>query len=799
MKFFNLFLVSGLALTIVACDTKRNPYFSDDNAQFYVGDIKDDKLEEKTDEAGAVYGARIAFVACLKTLAGSGIPPRVKFEVHAGKDIITATTNKDGCIEWTEDHEFEPIQDERNLRLVRTFVSRNDYSGRVQQTIYWNMSTNKIVNDISTKTPPQGVEDPIEQSFTMRDAHVTVQSLAAGNTVLNSNGGQTVTPKSSTSLVLSSINLTRVKMSQDPFKIDRNLTLHVQHTYEVSASPKFFIKTFKNARSAVALPGGKYKLTLVFMDDPGFDLKNLPRELNKYKTADSLNSAQTNEGKSLKTATELMISKKEIKPDQPLSEADRKKILTTVMLRHVHSTAQFIADKAAAHDQIIEHIDLQLKKLASLDVRSVLAISVENVSTGQKQKLKGHGTGYINNLIEGGNVTLFESPIEADLIYSAYTLQRIQMENMRPLDLYLQASTIELKERALAPLDTKDLSEIRDSSFKGIYPFSKELENFLANNLDAARKYIFLRALCTKMFSSEQLKSIDTVKHAFQHQNRQGWIDKCAYTRMKYFHVEVLDFVESVDDAKVSKVGKSEPETITISTSFSMDESKGQSSSNSHDHWSIVLGNFLIDGVIETATAVSPFGGKLLGTGISYAKGFIPLSVGGDWYWASSQSRSKNQSASISRGSSESLLIDINTYKITTEARRCAIISYEPWVSEYFSTKENIKLRKGFITCAAKTIRPTYNEKYYVVTQDCSEKNGMTDCTSDEETKLRVILRGEQVYNQFTQMMVNKNTSVLLNPMQPDVLVKQRTEWKNLMDAATTSQIFPGALAPVMN
>lgn len=802
MKFFNLFLVSGLAFSIAACDTKRNPYFSDDNAQFYVGSIKDDKVEEKTDEAGAIYGAKITFVACLKTLAGGGIPPRVKFEVQAGNDSIVSKTNKDGCIEWTEDHSFEPNQYERNLKLIRTFVSRNDYVGKVQHIIYWNNKSNKITTDIDTKTPPRGVEDPIEQTFTMGDAHITKQN--ADTLTTSQDGQQGVSQKNSTRLVLSGISLTRVKMNQEtPFKVDRNLTLHAQHTYQVSATPKFYVKTFNNANEEVNLPGGKYKLTLVFMDDPGIDLEKLSQELNVHKTASSFNNAQSSEGKKLKLATELMLSKKELNPDQQLSDADKKKILTTVLLRHVHSTVQFIADKTAEND-IEKYIDLQLKKLASLDVRTVLAVTVENISTGQKQKLKGHGVGYINSLLDAGAVTLFQSPIEADQLYNAYTVQRIQMDNLRPLDMYLQASTLQLKERALAPLDMKDLTkvEIRQAQFVGGYPFNAEFEAFLANKMDQPRKATFLRALCVKMLSVDQLKSIDTPSNAFRSNDRKGLIEKCMFkqlTNFKYYNVDVFDFVESVDDAKVSKVGKSVTETISVSRGFSLSESSSQSSSSSHDDWALFFGNLLIDGAIGTVSATNPIVGKALEIGVKAVKSLIPVSLGGEWYWASSAERSKSQTASISRGSAENLSINIDTYKITAETKRCAVITYEPWLIKYFAEQEKVQVRKGFIACAAKTIRPTYTEKYYMVTQECSEKNGTTDCASDEENKLRIMMRGEPVYQQFNEMMVNTKLNILLDPIQPDALEKQRTEWKSLMDAALMSQVFPGAFIPVMN
>ena len=815
MKFFNLFLVSGLALTIVACDTKRNPYFSDDNAQFYVGSIKDDKVEEKADDAGAIYGARITFVACLKTLAGGGIPPRVRFEVQAGQDSIVSTTNKDGCIEWTEEHEFEPNQYERNLRLIRTFVSKNDYSGKVQHTIYWNNKSNKITSDIDTKTPPRGVEDPIEQSFTMGEAHLTKQNTAGA---VQGEDPMTSTPdgqaqKSSTRLVLSSINLTRVKMSQEtPFKISRHLDLLAQHTYQVGAAPKFYVKTFKNANEEVNLPGGKYKITLVFMDDPGIDLEKLSSELNQYKTAGSLSQAISKESEKLKKATEVMISNKEISVDKSLTDSDKKKILTTAMLEHVHSTAQFIADKTAEHE-IKKYIDLQLKKLASLDVRSVLAVTVENVSTGQKQKLKGHGLGYINNLIDAGEVTLFQSPIEADQLYNAYTIERIQRENRSPLDLYLNNSRLALKERALVPMDLNNLSEtdLQQNLFPTSYPFNKELEGFLSNTLDKNRKTMFMRALCVKMFSTEQTKVLDVTKNIPFGQNRQSWIDNCLFNQriqMKYFDVQFFDFVESVDNSKVVKSGKSVSEKIEISRGFELNHSETQS--GSVDHWSAILANYATDKVLGLAAGLSPVPGTA--AALNYAKNYFPVVLGNDWYWAHTMQKSKSQQVGISRSSSESLSVNIDTYKINVETRRCAKVTYEPWVEKRFESALNIKLRQGFIACSTKPAVRQYTERFYMVTQQCSEANGTTDCASGEENGLRIMLRGEHIYRQFNQIMVDSNLRILLDPMGPeilkkkpdvwngDVLEKQRNDWiRDLTgETAKIKQVFPGTLIPTI-
>ena len=826
MKFFNLLVLSALSTTLlISCDTKRSPYVGDEDAQFFIGSVdgktetKHRNSEKKPDQT------QITFTACLKTLAGGGIPNGLSFDIQTGSEKQSSKTNQDGCITWIEIHRFNPAVYERNLRLTRTIQSRNDYAGKRSLTIYWNPRTNALANNLQNDLVPVRTEDPVENTFRMSDATLTKQSKAGeisstDGTVSSSDGtgipGQDVEVEGTnpnelqTRLVLSSIELTHVKLNQEaPFKVDKNLTLYSQHTYQVSAAPKYYVNTIDNPDEEVNPPGGKYKITLVFMDDPRIDLEKLSSEIAQHASVESLNKSTSIEGRQLKLAAQVLISNKELAVNGVLTAATKKQLLNKALISHVHATAQFIADKKAEQD-IEKYVDIHLKKLASLDVRSVLAVTVENISTDQTQKLKGHGIGYVNNLLEPGSVTLLQSPIEADSLYNEYVTTENDKEKIKPLDLFVQASNAQLKERALAPLDKNTIPRAQLNNpmlFKTDYPFNQEFETFLNNGQTPQTRALFVRALCYKLFMLEELKPLDAKKGWFENETRNSWVQRCQMEqsfRMKYYNVQVVDFVESVDDAKVTKVGQSVKEDIKISRSFEKSDSTSQSqghkseTSIAHQDWKMMLGNFLVDGVLAAVTVANPLAGAALTTGLNFAKEHFPISSGGSFYYSTAVESSQSTSEGISREISQAISINIDTFKINVETRRCALITYEPWVEKVMNDIHHLKLRKGFIACAAKTAKPTYYEKYYMVTQDCSEKNGTTDCTSGEENQLRMVLRGETKYKQFNEMVKNTKLSIFLDPVDSELLEQQRMKWAKMMDSIMTSQVFPGAIVPVM-
>ncbi len=831
MKFFNLillFLISTIFLS--ACDTKRNPYFGDDDAQFYLGSIElKSTVNAHFNSDGEVDRKEINLIACLKNLSGGALPPKLKFEILAGNQSLSRITDKNGCLEWKESHGFDPKSDYKNLKLVRTFNSKSDYNGKRTQEIYWSPHTGSLVNNIDSKAQPQNTEDPLEIGFETGDITLTHQSVNRSNsdsatpnpnnsattgsgsdlaipaeTNLETSNSPALVSQNQTRLVLTSVDLTHLKLNQGtPFSVDQNLTLYAKHTYQFSASPKFYVKSFDNLNSEQNPPAGKYKITLAFMDDPQFDLEKLALELNQNQTLEDLNKNSTSEGKRLHIATQMLASKKEISVNGKLSATDKKKILAKSILSHVHTTTQFVADKNA-EQAIIKYLDIELKKLASLDIRSVLAVTIESVGIDQKQKLKAHGIGYVNNLLSPGSITLIKTSIEADLIYDQYRAAQEAHKKISPFNLFLQTSNEQLKDKSLVALDLKSIpqNQFPQTVYPIEYPFAKELEMYFKNSMNLYKKDLFHRAICNKIFVNETTKSMEKSNQKFPDEQRLLWAFRCHSGhgfRAPYYDVSVLDFVESTKEAQISKVGQTITEEFMFSKSFSNSTSTSSSTKKSFDS-SITLdsaisafSNFLVDGLVGTVQAANPVVGSALGI----LKSAFPISFGGSWGHATSSSQSQDRNTSVSQGSSQKLSVHIDTFKMNLETRRCALISYRPWVVNYFKSEFNVALKKGFFVCSEKATKPQYYEKYYTVSQACSQNSATTDCASEDESRLRMMIRGENTYEMFKNTMMNENFEILITPLGSEALEQQKMQWTSMIDSALTTQVFPGALTPV--
>ncbi len=843
MKFFNILsLMVASATVLISCDTKRNPYFGDDDAQFYIGSVTGDPETKTLASEKARNQTKIRFTACLKTLAGGGVPSGLRFDVIAGSETQAATTVKEGCLSWNEVHSYYELSHEFHLRLKRTIISRNEYNGKRDFEIFWNVKQEKFSDNLKDSKVPVRTEDPVENKFEMGDATDTSQNRAP----VTSNNGGTTTPETvpsggnistdsadrsslKTRLVLTSIALNRVKLNQEqPYKVDQNLTLYSQHTYQVSADPKYLVNMINNPDEVVNPPGGKYKITLVLMDDPQIDLEKLNTELKSHSSLESLDKSQTRESHKMKLAAQVLVAENAIAPNVALSDLQRKKILAKVLIPLVHSTVQFIADKKA--EQNIEtYVDLSVKKLASLDVRSIVAVTVENVSTGQRHQLKGHGVGYVKDLLNPGAVTLIQSPIEADYILNEYQSLVTMNQKHRPYDLFVK------KEKDLALMNKADIKNdfFLQQFFKDSYPFAKELESYFEGKLQVYRANLMEKAFCEKMFMHDDLKPVAGVTKDYE-QGNAVWSFNCQSDMDAYLDLNVLDFVENAEGSTVTKLGKSVTETISISRNFERTLGSGTvTGTNTEaggfsdiDPFKII--DLFVPGLLGdiaskfTSSAakylINAFGkeipaglaGKALDNAVklrnkevkgvaSRISGALPsfkMNVGGKWAIASSATSSSSKGAKIDRTSSEKLNINIDTYRINITTRRCAVASFKPWVVEHFARKHNLKLRSGLIVCSDKTMKPNYVERYYMVNQECSEKNGTTDCASDQENTLRMILRGEQIYGMFNQLVESTELEVLLSPMEPTALEQKRMHWTTLMDALQTTQLFPGVLLP---
>lgn len=825
-KLIFSFLILG---TLVSCDTKRNPYFQGDTpiegqsvdemeSQFAIINARVDvqSLElQKPSPTRAPEKRKLFLTACLNNIAGAPIPQGLLFEIVAGNERKTARTGLDSCIRWQEVHGVSPIASEVNLRLKRTVVSKNQYAGRRTVLLYWNLQNNQFQNNIFNNFVPEVVEDPIQDSFEISDATSTVQQRnrvqPSITTTPESEPENFVQPSSRTGrLVLTQIALERIKLDQErPFKVDQNLTLYAQHTYQVSANPRYFVYSLDNPEREVNLPGGQYKVTLVFLDDPQVDILKLIREINQLKSIESVNQPQTPESRRIKIAGELLMSEKTMTPNETLKLSKKRQLLNKILLGLVNTTVQFTAEHTPEQD-IQEFINIQIRELHRLDVRSLIAVTIENV-TAPSVNFKGHGVGYIRGLLNPGFMTpLMQTPIEADQLHELYQAELEKNSKLKPLDMFMKASVGQDGFANIVTMDESSLSAdlFPQSLYKEGYPFASELENYLAGKLEKEiyRKSLFGRSLCQKVFLQESLKELDRPANGWLSrmfpQNRLAWAFRCQSEIGRHLSIKVLDFVESVQDQKVYKVGRSFAETITVSQSFSRAISEASSIGRKYNAGATATANINLGiGLQEVLNFLSPAAGGMLqaatkATGAAPIEGSVRLTAGGSWFATYTNEKTSTWKESVERNATQQTVLNVNvdTFGIQLPTRRCLVVTLNKWILKVMLDDEKIRLPGNMIVCSNQIRKQDYQEKYYVVSQQCNENNGTTDCASDEETRLRTIIRGQELYESFAKTIEDKGTDVVLKPISSENLLRERMQWTTLMDAVKTSQFFPGTL-----
>jgi hypothetical protein len=183
--------------------------------------------------------------------------------------------------------------------------------------------------------------------------------------------------------------------------------------------------------------------------------------------------------------------------------------------------------------------------------------------------------------------------------------------------------------------------------------------------------------------------------------------------------------------------------------------------------------------------------------GVSPVSGSVRVNLGARAFSTRSYEKRSTWREVFERNSTEGLqlLVNVDTFQITAPTRRCLLVSYNESLRKNFLSSKKIRLPESLIACSNTIQNRVYMEKYYTVTEACSESNGTTDCSADEQTRLRTMIRGESQYKAFVDMVQNKKLEVVFTPISSEKLMQSRMEWSALTDSIKTSQYFPGVLA----
>ncbi|MBX3040651.1 MAG: hypothetical protein KF789_08100 [Bdellovibrionaceae bacterium] len=185
------------------------------------------------------------FKACVKDANGASIMERTKFRLtdEAGGSTLL-TVPMDGCLYWSETHEYSILSDETFYRLRRTVVAEAPYRGSVKIDIAFNpwADGGGAIKDL--RFVKLGPNEPL----------VDVGPISL-------NGGRVFAQQANPQLNLNvdSLSFEFKGLDYDNYSINSLLGLTVAHRYLIRIKPVALRKTMNKVVQPEAFIGGKMK------------------------------------------------------------------------------------------------------------------------------------------------------------------------------------------------------------------------------------------------------------------------------------------------------------------------------------------------------------------------------------------------------------------------------------------------------------------------------------------------------------------------------------------------------------
>lgn len=257
MKSFNFSLSALVALTSVgallsACDGRR----SLEEATFRVESVELEKTDvQKQDDFGLPQSKKFTFKACITDALSRAKITISRFHVSDGRAQKESVTNAEGCLEWTEVHTFSSVQQQKSLKMERTFTSLETYKGSVTVEMTFNPWQEKLV-DLRKSDDPD---------FTVQSqAGEQVEAVGFETNLAKDRGdGRDLFARAA---------LTDVKLDFNGHDVNSTiitplLTLKPAQKFRLSLKPQFLYRNIKNEEATMDLKGGEFRLRLVIIGE----------------------------------------------------------------------------------------------------------------------------------------------------------------------------------------------------------------------------------------------------------------------------------------------------------------------------------------------------------------------------------------------------------------------------------------------------------------------------------------------------------------------------------------------------
>lgn len=767
-------LVPAMLLLVTACTSERTPYWGQNMAEFRVGTPTAEAIASGTDEFTLTNKQRFIFEACITDLDGKALPPGLIFTVQTNSsDSVDRETDLDGCINWEREIGYTQINTEKNYVLKTKFISKNQIKGTFVIDLVLNPITSKV-SDLRDRTNARK-----DDLVVVEDDQINIQRIdrpapppepreRSADDLVITNVLPEVRNQAAYQLVIDGFGLEKRRLDiAKPYSVDSHLNVSTHNIYKLSAKPQFLVKRFNNQVELLSPKTGKFRMTLAFMAEPDFDINEVWKKVESLKILEDikkLNDVTAVRKEAFeKNITRILTTRaSELRKELTLNE--KRILMSQLMLPFVHQTHQTVADMTADFGLQTE-INVALDQTSLFQKRAMIAITVEPISSDLENAVKADGAGIAPNMFAISSISNFlPMRIEADLIHRER--QSFLRTNQAPKAMQIFESTSAPKNRVFKIADT--LPGV-NSAYHGKNLFDK-IDLFLQGQLSKSEMFNFHRALCYNFYMHSETKNIPLYL-------RTSLVRGCSNDpRGRVLETGILSFVDTLPQDKVNLQGHVIPYKLSTSQNFSRSSSRSQ-----------------VSGSSTSASLGWEFGLNLDFSPIPKTGGAFKASIGQSWFQTDSTAKSTSGSQDTSLSSSFNLIIEASTFEIQYNAQKCLLFKLSDEAASNM-TRQNFTVPKGIYYCS-KVIQPAkFLETYYLVKQDCIAGSAFADCSSDQENTMTLMIRGNQEFLKFKNIVTNSNFDTLLMPVSGEELKQQIPAWENRLKTNATTQVFPGAV-----
>lgn len=240
----------AVSLVLSACGGRKNG--SSREPTFRVETIAIDKVSPQKQEANQlniktkVYN----FTACVQDEVLRQPIIRTQFAVSDGVTEIPVKSDNNGCLLWSETHQFDQFQPETLFEVTRQFIAKETYEGTVSVPFAFNPWNNdEALLDLRKRRPVKVPQKIATLGFSDNPSVFIANESDSAPFVL-----------------ISGIELAFIDLDFPNYRVNTALTLSVAHKFRVKFNPMVSQKTLDEKRALTPLTEGSFRVRLFLLN-----------------------------------------------------------------------------------------------------------------------------------------------------------------------------------------------------------------------------------------------------------------------------------------------------------------------------------------------------------------------------------------------------------------------------------------------------------------------------------------------------------------------------------------------------